>query len=477
MNKKMINLILIYIWIFLLCLAICSTNWALNTFAFLSFDETLFTLTTPIKSAESSILNSYLVDGLLSSILLSIPVYILFQSTFLRLKKKRRVFLGSILVTIIVFYVCLDKVTFMDYIQKQFVSSDFIEENYVDPKNVSIVFPEKKRNLIYIYVESFESSYFSKELGGAGEHNYLEAITDLTKNHIQFSDSDQFGGAISVPGTTWTSAAMVAHSSGIPLKVNIRNSMESPLLSDAMNLGDILEENGYHQMLMVGSIATFGKRRYYYKQHGNFEIYDYYTAIDEEKIKSDYSVWWGFEDSKLFRFAKEELVNLASSEVPFHFTLLTANTHTPNGYLEDDCPKEYETQYENVVACSASQLAEFITWIQAQDFYSNTTIVVVGDHISMQYGLYPKEDRRRIYNLFINSAIQTENTHNRKFCTMDFFPTTLRSIGVEIVGNRLGLGTDLFSDEKTLMEEVGVSTFQSEISKRSKFYQQKFMSF
>ena len=157
--------------------------------------------------------------------------------------------------------------------------------------------------------------------------------------------------------------------------------------------------------------------------------------------------------------------------------MLTSNTHTPNGYLDDDCDTPYETQYENVIACSASQLLEFITWIQAQDFYPNTTIVIVGDHISMQPGLYTNNDRRRIYNLFINSAVEEGNFQNRKFNTMDFFPTTLRSMGVEIEGNRLGLGTDLFSNQKTLMEEMGVYKFQKEISKRSKFYNQRFISY
>ena len=416
MNQKPIYTVLVYLWILLLCLAICSTSWAFNTYAFLSFDETLFTLTTPIKSAESSILYSFYVDGLFSSFLLSIPIFILFQTFLKGVKKKGKVYLFLGILTIFVFYVCLGQVGFLSYFKNQFLSSTFIEKNYVDPKNVSISFPDTKRNLIYIYVESFESSYYSSDLGGAGDTNYLEDITELAKNNISFSDTNQFGGAISVPGTTWTSAAMVAHSSGVPLKSNIKNNLESPLLSDAMNLGDILEANGYRQMLMIGSIANFGKRGYYFKQHGNYEVYDYYTAIDREKIKKNYSVWWGVEDSKLFRFAQEELLDLASSDIPFHFTLLTSNTHTPDGYLESECPKTYSTNYENVIACSASQLSEFVHWIQAQDFYANTTVVIVGDHLSMQYGLYPGERRRRIFNLYINSAIQDGNFYNRQFC-------------------------------------------------------------
>ena len=44
----------------------------------------------------------------------------------------------------------------------------------------------------------------------------------------------------------------------------------------------------------------------YFTQHGQYEIYDYYTAIEKGKIPEDYYVWWGFEDSKLYEYAKEE---------------------------------------------------------------------------------------------------------------------------------------------------------------------------
>ena len=44
-------------------------------------------------------------------------------------------------------------------------------------------------------------------------------------------------------------------------------------------------------------------------------------------------------------------------------------------------------------------------------------------------------------------------------------------IGCEIEGNRLGLGTNLFSDRKTLYDEVGYSYLCDEINKVSYYYQ------
>ena len=40
------------------------------------------------------------------------------------------------------------------YQEEQKAHPDVIAENYVDPRNVELTFPEKKRNLIYIFLES-----------------------------------------------------------------------------------------------------------------------------------------------------------------------------------------------------------------------------------------------------------------------------------------------------------------------------------
>ena len=54
---------------------------------------------------------------------------------------------------------------------------------------------------------------------------------------------------------------------------------------------------------------------------------------------------------------------------------------------------------------------------------------------------------------------------------MDNFPTTLAAMGVKIEGNRLGLGTNLFSEELTLMESVGEEELKAELKKKSEFLQ------
>jgi phosphoglycerol transferase len=57
---------------------------------------------------------------------------------------------------------------------------------------------------------------------------------------------------------------------------------------------------------------------------------------------------------------------------------------------------------------------------------------------------------------------------------MDIFPTVLAAMGFEIEGDRLGLGTNLFSEEKTLAEKKGLEWMDQEFSKSSDYYLTEF---
>jgi phosphoglycerol transferase len=305
--------------------------------------------------------------------------------------------------------------------------------------------------------------------------NLIPDLTDLAREYIHFSNSDIFGGAFQASGTWWTIAGMVGANTGLPLKTPFKNSMGlyENFLPGAYSLGKILEEEGYNQTLVIGSEAEFGGRDSFFKQHGNFVIKDVTTAEQDGIIPEDYYVWWGFEDKRLYEYAKQELQQLTESDKPFNLTLLTADTHFQDGFVCELCREDFPTQYDNVIACGSRQVYDFVSWIQSQDFYENTTIVIIGDHLTMQpesqLNLY-SESRRSIYNVIINSVAETDNTKNRIFSIMDFFPTTLAAMGVYIEGDRLGLGTNLFSSHKTLPEIFGEEEFNYQLSLRSRFY-------
>jgi phosphoglycerol transferase len=239
-------------------------------------------------------------------------------------------------------------------------------------------------------------------------------------------------------------------------------------------MGEILQDAGYKNYFLQGSSAGFTGKEEVLREHGDYRIYDYDYARKMGWIPEDYNVWWGFEDRKLFEFARERLTEIGSREEAFNFSMLTVDTHPQDGYVCELCEDKYDTQYANVAACASSQVYDFVQWCKAQDFYKNTTIVISGDHVSMNGGTFDEERKnRRVYTCYINPAVKPEKDEERYYTVFDDFPTTLAALGFEIEGERLGLGTNLFSDRETLCEEVGQSEMTYELSKRQVGFENK----
>ena len=277
-----------------------------------------------------------------------------------------------------------------------------------------------------------ENTYTTKKEGGKQKQNLIPNLTKLSNEYISFSNTTKQGGALQINGTAWTAAAMVGHTSGLPLKINISSNGIIDLnnfFPNTKTLGDILKENGYNNYLLLGSDSTYGCRKHYFTQHGDYEIYDLTTAIKEKEMTEDDIVWWGFDDTDLYNYAKKQLTEISKQEEPFNYTLLTVDTHFEDGYLADDCKKEYKDQYSNVIKCADNKIYKFVKWIQNQDFYKNTTIIIVGDHLSMDTDYFnncEKDYNRTIYNVIINSSINTNNT--RQIIFHLFFLSFLFSI-------------------------------------------------
>ena len=365
----------------------------------------------------------------------------------------------------------------VQYVKNAYVSNLFIETNYQDPKLTEITFPDNKRNLIYLILESMEVTYADQQNGGYFKTSRIPELTALAKEGESFSgDSEHINGQIPLFGTTWTMGAVFGLTAGLPLKVNGigRDSMSSQrhFFQNVTTLGDILHDNGYENVVMKGSDMTFAGARVFFTDHGNFTSIDYGYCVKNGLIPKDYYVWWGFEDKKLFEIAKEQITKLAAGDKPFNFTFFTNDTHMEDGYLSDFCPNKFSDKYSNVIRCTSLQVAEFISWLKLQPFYDNTTVVLVGDHLTMDsdYGSdIDNSYERKAFVSILNSAINRSNQRSRVYSTFDLFPTILNSLGAHVKGDRLGLGVSLYSDQPTILERYGESFVNSNFAQRSIF--------
>lgn len=460
-----------------------SIQWMFDTWSNLTMDELVYHLTAPLEGTNEAMIAEYLSMCITPAVLVLILAVILFIAW--HRKKRYFVLMGagmvtSLAVSVTVVHGAWNKLDAGSYMEAQGTYSTFIDDNYVDPAEVTLNFPEKKRNLIYIFLESMETTYADKENGGAFKKNVIPELTELAQENEDFSgESMELNGGYAMPGTGWTMGAMFAQTSGLPLNISIdENSMDTQdsFFPNIITLGDVLESVGYSQTLVLGSNATFGGRRLYFSEHGNYDFIDYNYALEKEMIPNDYQVWWEYEDQKLFEFAKGKILELALEEEVFNVTLLTVDTHFEDGYVCQLCQDLFRNdQYANVMACSSQQVKEFIEWVQQQDFYENTTIVLIGDHPTMDSDFCKGVDSnytRRVYTAYINPLAEVEISKERNYTTFDVFPTTLAALGVEIEGERLGLGTNLFSSTQTLTERFGVDIEKREIKKKSKLMEE-----
>lgn len=358
----------------------------------------------------------------------------------------------------------------IDYVRYATATTDLYSDEYIDPSEVAISFPDKKRNLVLVVLESVESTFFRIDDGGSYTENFMPEFATLAKENVHFSDTDVLGGADQVSGTGWTIAALVSHTMGIPLMLPFYGNAYQgydEFLPGARGLTDILGKAGYEQRFLIGSDKSFAGRDTLFETHGGVLVKDTTYYKDAGLIPRDYSVWWGFEDQKLYDLAKRELAELASGDKPFNVMLLTVDTHHVGGYVCELCESEFEEQYKNVLACASRQAMDFVRWIQEQPWYEDTVIVFVGDHFYMDGSFVPVGAKRRTYNAYINSAVKPARSVYRDFSTLDTFPTVLDSLGVLYDAPGLGLGRSLFKDTETLVEEYGILRINQELNKKS----------
>ena len=490
--------------LFLLIFLTQAYFWGQINYGNTTLDQILFYLKMPLEGTSTSFAQNVLHSVLLPSLLLFLPLLLLsviparsksygitlphgVHLPLLPLRFPLRLAYPLLLVWLAVLLVQSNSMLKIDaFITSRLNASTFIEENYVSPDEVSIAFPEQKRNLITVYLESYETTPQDAASGGVLDVNLIPEMTAIAQEHTSFSRNDRITGAAVPLRSSWTMAGLIAQTAGLPL-LNIINEGQhaDTLLPAAITLGDLLKEQGYRLMFLAGSDFTFGGRRAYYRAHGDYEIWDLLSAREEGILPPDYYEGWGFEDLKLYEYAKEKISELAQSGQPFHFAMLTVDTHTP-GYICPECPAVYDgggsdsLLYANALRCSSLQFSKFLSWCQAQPFYENTTIVVTGDHQTMQEYFYlslldqsaSENLEHYVYNAFINSAAQPVQETNRLFTTLDFFPTVLASLGATIEGDRLALGTNLFSDRETLSEQYGEDYLLAELEKKSIFYEE-----
>ena len=481
---KVIKKILYVLFIIICSTLIIGSLYIKKIYPDVLFEELYFYLTNGVGNSDNSLVVMGLKNGLPLITFLTIFLYIILSNLFLTnliVKNKKIVFIIKIVLNIVLFIVsiliCMKNLNAFDYFKYQNEVSNFIESNYVNPEKAKITFPEKKRNLITIFVESLETSMFTTKQGGYWDYGVISDLYKLLNDEdvVVFYNNNKAELMEQLDKSAWTTGGDVANLTGLPLKIPIQRSQyhAKTFMDGAYALGDLLKDNGYYNEYISSARTSFGGIKEFFYRHGDYKIVDInsYKSFGLEMEEKDKSKW-GFNDYFLFEASKKRLEEISKNDKPFNVAIQTIDTHYVDGYIGWYSTDKYDTQYENVYATESKLIYDFIKWLKNQDFYDNTTIMIVGDHVSMQSDYF--EDRgtnkRYIYNCYINPAIKPKKTKNRIYTSIDTYPSIISSLGIKIEGNRLGIGVDLFSSDKTLSEKYGFDFVNEELNKKSVFY-------
>lgn len=466
------------------------------TFPLENTDAVMFTLTQNIDGTRDFVM-SLIMESLKISIAISLVLLIAVAMILLAIRffHKRNIlkfgghltFKHLIVALIFICFMVLAKniysdIPVIDYYVKWKDSlvtpdhSDFYIKEYVNPDSVHIEFKEKK-NLILIFLESMEYNFQDSANGGNHPRNLIPEITEYLKNEQSF-----IPGGTPVAGMGWTIADVVAKTCGIPLVFppSIKNEvklMES-FLPGVKCLTDILIDNDYDVIVSKGANMKFSNMDVFLNSHSSPQAFGFMEYLrDKQRIKDDVISEWGVKDSMHFELVKEHIDRISMQEKPWAVWFFTVNTHAPHGIIDVTCgiPQSIskEEQMQAVISCSSRQLDSFIKWTKTQEWFDNTVIAVMGDHVMMaaprEIGFKDANFTHYWLDFFINST-RISPKNQRDFTSLDMFPTLLEAMGADLPNRALGLGRSLYSLEPTLLEKYGVDSLNKLLDQRSVEY-------
>ncbi|WP_043441209.1 LTA synthase family protein [Arthrobacter sp. L77] len=331
-------------------------------------------------------------------------------------------------------------------------------EYHVDPIVTS---DEQKRNLVLIYLESGEATLADDQLFEKDAFASLKDATEAADGWRSIDDLQQYRGG------GWTMAGLASTQCGFPLKGGgpagssgspneLGNDVDS-YLGGATCLGDVLEEHGYTSVFLGGANASFAAKETFLRSHGYSAVKDlaHWRAAGEPvtSFRSD----WGLSDQRLLARAREEIDALhAGAEAtgePFNLSVLTLDTHEPV-HVYDYCPVDTQNELTSVFACSMTEVAGFVEYMEEKGYLEDTAVVIMGDHLKHMnasddfHEQLDDHPNRTIFNrIWVpgTTGDAGDGALRPGVDQLNLYPTVLEAAGLTLKDRQAGLGVSAFT--------------------------------
>lgn len=463
-KKPILTTAILFLLLLISCIILTSTLWLQQKFGNTTIDTIIFHYQNSLVGTPQKYYISYskrlLLSLLISALLTGVAYFfVIRKGTIPRIKKLSSLGVVVLLGSISYATVQLD---IIPYLTGNIKKNTFIEENYVVADS-TIVFPENKRNVIIIVMESMERTFSDPTIFEKPLTPFLRQLTEENPSCKLRVEKN----------LAWTTAGLTGLFFGVPLYVPINNSYlpeDGSFLPASQSILSLFEENGYDITYIAGSDLKFAAISNLFTTHAkNGTIYEKQHFLD----RGGKAPWrWGVRDKDLYAMSKSIITEIASGEKPFLLVFQTIDTHN-TAEAFGDYPEPYDDDRDAFVAADY-MIAEFLAWLEKQPFYENTSILIVGDHQYMNntLGTVTLTDKdRTIYNVFLNTGLPKGNpVANREAIMVDMGPSLLEVIGVKSPQNAFALGRSIFSTPLTLVEQYGRKQLTENLNGQSDFY-------
>ncbi|WP_426787198.1 polyglycerol-phosphate lipoteichoic acid synthase LtaS [Staphylococcus capitis] len=311
----------------------------------------------------------------------------------------------------------------------------------------------KKKNIIKIHLESFQTFLINKKVNGKEVTPFLNKLSSGKQDFTYFPNFFHQTGQGKTSDAEFTmDNSLYGLPQGSAYSLKGDNTYQSlPAILD--------QKEGYTSNVMHGDYKTFWNRDQVYKHFSIDKFYDatYFDMSDDNIVNL------GLKDKPFFKASADYQSKMKK---PFYSHMITLTNHYPFTLDEKDAsidkPNTGDTTVDGYIQTAHyldQALEEYITDLKKKGLYDNSVIMIYGDH----YGISENHNNamEKLLGEKITPAKFTDLNRtgfwlkipgksggvNKEYAgQMDVMPTILHLVGIDSK-NYLMFGTDMFSKQ------------------------------
>ncbi|MDD2840295.1 MAG: sulfatase-like hydrolase/transferase [Rickettsiales bacterium] len=271
-------------------------------------------------------------------------------------------------------------------------------QDYITKDNLKVFkSKEKYKNLVLIYLESFDQSFLTDDY----VKGYSKNLQNLALKNKFYNNMEQLKGCWgTVPGIICTQCG-VQFNSYFLIDNPYRNINNTQLVC----VSDILNKAKYKQVFIGGAEKKLFNKGNYLLSHEYDVVEDKNSLVGKNPLLKNELVDWGVADYDVFDIAKKEYVKLSKKNKPFNLTILTTSTHSPTGIYDKRCKNSTNSKILNAVECDDFLVQDFVKFLKKQKNFENTLVVILPDHIQFSMSSLNRlvdQNKEKLYFIILN---------------------------------------------------------------------------